>query len=115
MGKTLFGFPIDVDPKSKEVIESKRFVTDASYFIRAFDASLSLLGPDIELLTEVMIELGFKHARYGVTVEMYPIMEECLIIMLEEKLPGGLTKETREAWMETFDALTADMIHVSNY
>ena len=63
--KVLFGFPIDVDTNSDELLTSKRFLAHASYLLEMIDTSLSMLGPDIELLTEIMEELGIKHIRYG--------------------------------------------------
>jgi hypothetical protein len=37
----------------------------AAYLIQMIDTALNMLGPDIELLTEIMTELGIKHVRYG--------------------------------------------------
>ena len=109
--KVLFGFPIDVDVTSPEVINSKRFLMHGSYLISMIDTSLNMLGPDIELLTEIMLELGSKHVRYGVTVNMFPIMGECLIETLEETLEKGtITEAAAAAWTETYDALSGDMI-----
>jgi hemoglobin-like flavoprotein len=107
--KVLFGFPIDIDPTSEDVVKSRRFVMHASYLIQMIDTALNMLGPDIELLTEIMLELGTKHVRYGVKPEMFPIMGECLIATLDETL-GEMAPATREAWIETYDALSGDMI-----
>jgi hypothetical protein len=77
--KVLFGYPIGIDVKSPELLKSKRFLNHASYMIQMLDSALGMLGPDIELLTEIMYELGVKHVRYGVTPKMFPIMGDCLI------------------------------------
>jgi len=74
------------------------------------DTALNMLGPDIELLTEIMLELGTKHVRYGVKPEMFPIMGDCLIQTMEETLKDGLSDEVKEAWKETYAALSSDMI-----
>lgn len=109
--KILFGFPIDVDANSPEVLNSKRFLMHASYLIQMIDTALNMLGPDIELLTEIMLELGSKHVRYGVKPEMFPIMGECLIATLEETLAeGAINASAKQAWIETYDALSGDMI-----
>jgi hemoglobin-like flavoprotein len=110
-GKALFGFTVDADPYSKELITSKRFIMQASHFIQMLDASLGMLGPDIELLTEIMTELGDKHVRYGVTKEMYPIMGECIIATLESVLSKKvMTKQTKAAWQEIYREMTGDMM-----
>jgi hemoglobin-like flavoprotein len=74
------------------------------------DTALNMLGPDIELLTDIMTELGKKHVSYGVKPDMFPIMGDALIYMLRDVLGDEFTDTTEEAWKETYGALSADMI-----
>ena len=108
--KVLFGFPIDIDPSSPELLNSKRFIMHAAYLVQMLDTALNMLGPDIELLTEIMLELGMKHVRYGVKPEMFPIMGECLVHTLESTLKADFTDNVRKAWLEVYQALSQDMI-----
>ena len=108
--KVLFGFPIDVDPTSDDVRKSKRFLMHASYMIQMLDTALNMLGPDIELLTEIMAELGEKHVRYGVKPEYFPKMGDALYFTLKETLKDGWTDATKDAWEKTYGALSQDMI-----
>lgn len=83
--------------------------THVSFLTFFFDR----LGPDVELLTEIMSNLGTKHVRYGVTVDMFPFMGISLIETLEEILGSSVMNEAaKEAWLETFADLTEDMIKV---
>ena len=52
--KVLFGFPIDMDPGSEEMLKSKRFQQHAAYMINMLDRALNMLGPDAELLEEIL-------------------------------------------------------------
>jgi hypothetical protein len=108
--KVLFGFPIDIDPNSPELLRSKSFIMHASYLIRMLDTALNMLGPDIELLTEIMTKLGAKHERYGVTPEMFPIMGDALMHTLETILRADFTEPVKEAWLQTYSALSQDML-----
>ncbi|CAB9531741.1 expressed unknown protein [Seminavis robusta] len=45
--KVLFGFPLDMDPGSEKMQQSKPFVRHASN-------ALNMLGPDAELLAEIL-------------------------------------------------------------
>lgn len=74
--KVLFGFPINMDTNSPEMLASKRFNMQGSYLIQMLDTALSMLGPDIELLTDILQDLGTKHVHYGVKPEMFYIMGE---------------------------------------
>ena len=106
-----------MDPNSNDMLQSKRFVTHASHLISMIDTTVNMLGPDIEMLTEIMLELGAKHVRYGVTPTMFPIMGQCLLLTLEECLAesknGGsfkYTQEMKDSWLEVYVALSHDMI-----
>jgi len=82
----------------------------ASYLIQMIDTALNMLGPDIELLTEIMTELGQKHVKYGVKPEYFPKMGVALVETLEELLGDSWTNPVKEAWVETYEALSGDMI-----
>lgn len=112
--KPLFGFPIDIDPSSKELLASRRFKMHAVYMIQMLDTALNMLGPDIELLTEIMQELGIKHVRYGVKPEMFGIMGEALLKTLEETIGADFNDAVRDAWKETYAELSQDMIRAQS-
>ncbi|KAL7557860.1 hypothetical protein ACA910_010911 [Epithemia clementina (nom. ined.)] len=108
--RVLFGFPIDLDTDSQELLQSKRFLMHASYLIEMLDTALQMLGPDIDLLTEIMLDLGAKHQRYGVGPDMFPVMGEALLYTLKATLKGDFTKDIEQAWIETYKELSGDMI-----
>lgn len=108
--KILFGFPMDMDVDAPDVLRSKRFLAHAAHLLDMFDTALNLLGPDIELLTEMMEELGVKHSRYGVKPRYFPLMRDALIETLKETLGPDFTLPIEKSWEETFDALSGDMI-----
>lgn len=84
----------------------------AAYMIEMLDTALQMLGPDIELLTDILTELGQKHVRYGVKPEMFKTMGESLLLTLEQVLEGSFDNATREAWVETYKEISQDMIRV---
>jgi hemoglobin-like flavoprotein len=75
-----------------------------------FALSNRLQGPDIELLTEIMEELGVKHIRYGVRPDMFPMMGEALVETLEASLGDDFNENVREAWREVYAELSQDMV-----
>jgi hemoglobin-like flavoprotein len=70
-----------------------------------------MLGPDIELLSEILAELGQKHVKYGVKPEMFPIMGDCLIgtliVTLKEE---AMNEDVVAAWREVYKELSGDMV-----
>jgi hemoglobin-like flavoprotein len=115
--KLLFGFPLDVDPNSDEVLKSKRFAAHAKHLIQMIDSALNMLGPDAEMLREIMMELGTKHIQYGVTPNMFPIMGRSLIEMLKQCLAENrsefnFSQTITDSWIETYNVLTDNMLEV---
>eukprot|EP00526_Cylindrotheca_closterium_P023299 CAMPEP_0113638600 /NCGR_PEP_ID=MMETSP0017_2-20120614/20227_1 /TAXON_ID=2856 /ORGANISM="Cylindrotheca closterium" /LENGTH=161 /DNA_ID=CAMNT_0000549727 /DNA_START=59 /DNA_END=544 /DNA_ORIENTATION=- /assembly_acc=CAM_ASM_000147 len=109
--KEIFGFRSDMDPNSDEVVKNTRFVKHAQFFIQMIDRALALLGPEIELLTEIMLELGEKHVRYGVKAEYFPAMGSALIDAVKTILgEEHFSEEIRADWLEVYGALSYDMI-----
>lgn len=83
----------------------------ASYLIQMLDTALNMLGPDAELVSEIMLELGQKHVRYGVKSEMFPIMGDCLIATLKDVLENSvMSPAVVQAWEDVFSVLSSEMI-----
>jgi len=107
--KAVFGFKASADVE-KELYESPTFSRHAIILIQMFDYAFSMLGPDIDLWSEMMLDLGEKHVAYGVQLEHYRGMGQALVYALREQLGGRFTKEIKEAWVEVYGALSSDMI-----
>jgi hypothetical protein len=95
---------------NEDFYKSPRLIKHAKYFIQMVDRALSLLGPDIELLTEILEDLGKKHARFGVTPSMFPPMGMALLATVKELLGDKYTPEVKMAWLEVYHAFSYDMI-----
>ena len=108
--KIIFGFGKDFDIHSDELVKSQRFIKHAQNFIQMIDKALGMLGPDIELLTEILLELGKKHVNYGVKPAYFPSMGIALIDSVHSVLGSEFTDEIKDSWQEVFGALSYDMI-----
>jgi hemoglobin-like flavoprotein len=118
--KDIFG--LGKDDSGTKLIENKKFRKHAIYFIQMLHKALDFLGPDIELLTEMLLELGAKHVHYGVKPWYFPSMGRALLHSLQDALGESLqdalgeefTQQTRDAWVEVYGAMSYDMIRVQN-
>ena len=72
------------ETKVEDIVKSVRFQKHAKYFIQMIDKALGMLGPDIELLTEILLDLGAKHVGYGVRPEFFPSMGRSLIDAIQK-------------------------------
>lgn len=107
--KVLFGYPADMAFDSNEIKTSRRFLMHASYMIQMIDTAINMLGPDSELLSEIMEDLGHKHKTYGVSSDMFPLMGEALLFTLKQTLGSKFGEKEFEAVRETYRELAGDM------
>ena len=98
----------------EEFYKSPRLLRHASHYINMVDRAINLLGPDIEILTDILMELGEQHYKFGVEASYYPPMGQALIKTLEKFLGNDFTPEMKNAWLETYQALAYDMIRSKN-
>ena len=71
-----------------------------------------MLGPDIELLTEINHELGERHVKYGVTPAMYHFMGEAVIFTMKEMLGDKFDADMQKAWEIVYAELSGDILSV---
>lgn len=93
-----------------KLFHNSRFIAHSKHYVKMVDRAVGLLGPDIELLTEILMELGLQHHKFGVESSFYPPMGQALIATMEELLGDKFKAETKEAWSECYQAMGYDMM-----
>ena len=114
--KAVFGFEKET-MSDEEFFTSRRFLAHGKYFVEILDKAIGMLGPDLEMLTEILIELGETHrTKYGVKPEYFPVLGGALLPILEKMLgPEVFTEHTKTCWLELYGNLTADMMRVNGH
>ena len=74
------------------------------------DAALNMLGPDTEMLEEILQELGKRHIVYGVSTHFYPVMGQAVLYALERSLGSSWNNEYKMAWVEVYDELSGEIM-----
>jgi hemoglobin-like flavoprotein len=133
-----------MDPESEGIKTNRRFLAHASYMIDMLDRALNMLGPDVELLQEILSDrkfilglfvisliqspssnnipsmvtfstVGKKHARMGVREAYFPFMGQALIETLRETLgETSFTPEVEESWHIVYEGLSTAMVQSMN-
>ncbi|KAL7563369.1 hypothetical protein ACA910_014206 [Epithemia clementina (nom. ined.)] len=108
--KPVFGFERNADVSACPrlqigvLIHSKRLV-------RMLDTALDLIGPDTEMLTEVLEKLGRRHVQYGVKAGYLPFMGQAIFHALEQILGNDVWRdEVKEAWEIVYEEFSKDIM-----
>lgn len=99
-----------MDPRSKEIMNGKRFKRHSAFLIHMIDMTVNMLGIDNEELVKNMSKLGEKHVTFGVRPEHFPKMTEAICFMLKHKIGDDFAYADQVAWEKVLGALIGDMI-----
>jgi len=114
--KTVFGFnKNDFDGDANSVYDSRMFLDIGKNFIEIVDQAVDMLGPDLQVVAEVLTDLGKKyHNEYDMRPEYYSVLARALIDELEEILgTDKFNTRTKSCWVQVYGALAADIAAAS--
>jgi hemoglobin-like flavoprotein len=105
--KVIFGFQQKQGNIEKHPMLRMGLMVHGLRIVQMIDEVLNWLGPDVDVLNEILSDLGNRHGRYGVKKEHFVHMGEAirgaLSNILDEK---HYTKDVDMAWKEIFDTLS---------
>lgn len=81
-----------------------------AHIVKMMDIVLSLLGPDVEMLEEILGQLGQRHQMRGVKKEYFPLLGDAIRETLSLMIGDKYTDEDDAAWKEVYDALSAEIV-----
>jgi hemoglobin-like flavoprotein len=103
--KTIFGFQIKDNIEVNPMLRMGLLV-HGTRMVEMLDSVLDLLGPDTDLLADVLSGLGRRHQKLGVQKAHFPLLGLALRDALAEIMNDSWTDAMEDAWMEVFDCLT---------
>jgi len=99
------------DDDESSVYNSEKFLLIGKSLVEMVDQAVEMLGPDLETVAEVLIEMGERHKiEYGIQPMYYPLLGTALLDQLEDELgPKLFTISTRKSWLRVYRALAIDI------
>ena len=107
--KGSFAFGEESD-EVETILGSARFERHAKLFVGTIDTVMNMLGPDLEMLADLLQDLGAKHSRYGVTTTHHPIMGEALLEVLQKFIGKAWTPTVEDGWTGLYTYMSSMMI-----
>jgi hypothetical protein len=74
------------------------------------DSAMGLLGPNHELLTEILSDAGVRHVKFGVNASYIPYMGKALAPALSDVLGSQWTGEVAQAWEIVMNEFASDLM-----
>ena len=74
------------------------------------DTVVEMLGPNAELVSELLGDLGSKHRAFGVNPKFFDVLGFCLLDVVEKMTGPTFDEATKEAWKAVYGAIAKDMV-----
>ena len=109
--KAVFGFPKDFELKNANGLKRMGALIHAKRMMSMLDSTITMLGPDLDTLTELFSKLGKRHESYGVLPSFFPLLGQSLINALAETLgPEAWSYDVEVAWNVVYDEMSRDIV-----
>ena len=101
----------DADPNSTRRMECTLYLTNLLTVFIFFILILAHTGPDVELIQEILSQVGKRHKDFGVQPSYFPHMGEALVYSIEQlNGPGSFTENHKAAWKDVYEELSAEIV-----
>jgi len=98
-----------IEEEGEELVDtSASFVPQATKFVGLCDNFIDMLGPDSDMLKDILAEEGRKHARRGVELYHYPAIGEALISGIRA-MDVKFNDDTELCWRKVYCGVTHDL------
>lgn len=72
---------------------------------------IDFTGPDVDLIQEILSQVGKRHKDFGVQPSYFPHMGLALVYSIEKIVgPDHFTATHKAAWMEVYEELSAEIL-----
>lgn len=95
--------------EGEDVRSNPLFSKHARSMVDMIDCAVGFLGPDLDPLTEDLMELGQRHIQYGVQEDFLPHMGTALKYALEKVLVSKIDKNELESWTAVLGFIISKM------
>jgi len=104
----IFGFTDEeIESDEEPFYQSKRFIDLAKNFVGVIDQVVDMLGPEMEMVGEVFVELS---KQYKIEIGHYMLLGNLLLEELEDVLgPKAFTDHIKSCWIQVYQVLCADV------
>jgi hemoglobin-like flavoprotein len=107
--KKVFHFDLNYNPTPQALKESGN-LKFAIRMLESFDACISMLGPETEILYELLADIGRRHVSYGVSPHFFPFFGQAMVYALGNLLGDKWTPELEEVWLDLYDSFSGIMM-----
>jgi len=106
--KPIFGFNVE-QVINGHGLHRMAILIHGQNIIQMLDTMFSVLGPDTDLLQEVLMEIGDKHCKLGLSPDHFMLLCRALLEVLAKAMGDDWTAELKTAWFQVIRFLSFEI------
>ncbi|MFA3918739.1 globin domain-containing protein [Ruegeria sp. 2012CJ15-1] len=99
----------ELDPAAAELFATTDMAEQKVKLLQTLATVISSLHAPTPMLQDIL-DLGQRHAGYGVTADHYDLVGSALLWTLEQALGEAWTEETYHAWSQAYQLIAEQML-----
>lgn len=111
VAELFYGRLFELEPRYRELFKGD-MKSQGRKLTAMLNTAVNSLGR-LETILPAVSALGQRHVEYGVRADDYAVVGQALLWTLEQGLGDAFTADVKDAWVETYGALSGAMIHAA--
>jgi len=106
--KRIFGFDVDqvINPYG---LHGMAILINGQNIIQMLNTIFSVLGPDTDLLQEVLLDIGYNHCKLGLSPDHFMLLCRALLEVVAKAMGDDWTAELKRAWFQVIRFLSIEI------
>jgi len=109
MIKPIFGFNVEQVINGSHGLHRMAILIHGQNIIQMLNTMFSVLGPDMDLLQEVLADIGDKHCKLGLSPDHFMLLCRALLEVLSKAMGDDWTAELKTAWFQVIRFLSFEI------
>jgi len=107
--KRIFGFDVEqvIQPQG---LHQMAVLIHGNNIIQMLNTMLSVLGPDTEMLQDVLLDIGERQSKLGLSPSYFRLLCRAVLEVLREAMDTDWTAELKEAWFQVIRFLSLEIL-----
>ena len=106
--KPIYGFAVDKEVKAQGM-QRMGILIHGVQIVKMLDGIFALMGPDEDILTEVLADIGEEHCQMGLSPDHFTLLCRALLEVMEKIMGAEWTADISTAWFQVIQVINVEI------
>lgn len=106
--KQIYGFAVEKEVKAQGM-QRMAILIHGVQIVKMLDGIFAVIGPDEDILAEVLADLGEQHCKAGLSADHFTLLCRAFLEVLEKIMGDQWTSDIRDAWAQVIQVVNVEI------